>query len=225
MTTSTGDLKFVSLADSVFERIEGDILSGKYKKGETFTESKLSELFGVSRTPIREAIRRLEQEDLIRITTKGIEIKGISASDIEDIYEIRGRIEGLAAKKCAGVITEEGLEHLKEIIDLQEFYTGKGLSEKVRDTDSAFHESIYSICGSGIYLSVLKNLHKRIKKYRKLSIQDPGRAKRAVAEHREIYDALKAHDGELAEKLTAMHIDNARTNIMKNFNELLQGES
>ena len=225
MTTSTGDLKFVSLADSVFERIEGDILSGKYKKGETFTESKLSELFGVSRTPIREAIRRLEQEDLIRITTKGIEIKGISASDIEDIYEIRGRIEGLAAKKCAGVITEEGLERLKEIIDLQEFYTGKGLSEKVRDTDSAFHESIYSICGSGIYLSVLKNLHKRIKKYRKLSIQDPGRAKRAVAEHREIYDALKAHDGELAEKLTAMHIDNARTNIMKNFNELLQGES
>ncbi len=225
MTTSTGDLKFVSLADSVFERIEGDILSGKYKKGETFTESKLSELFGVSRTPIREAIRRLEQEDLIRITTKGIEIKGISASDIEDIYEIRSRIEGLAAKKCAGIITEEGLEHLKEIIDLQEFYTGKGLSEKVRDTDSAFHESIYSICGSGIYLSVLKNLHKRIKKYRKLSIQDPERAKRAVYEHREIYDALKAHDGELAEKLTAMHIDNARTNIMKNFNELLQGES
>ena len=225
MTTSTGDLKFVSLADSVFERIEGDILSGKYKKGETFTESKLSELFGVSRTPIREAIRRLEQEDLIRITTKGIEIKGISASDIEDIYEIRGRIEGLAAKKCAGIIAEEGLEHLKEIIDLQEFYTGKGLSEKVRDTDSAFHESIYSICGSGIYLSVLKNLHKRIKKYRKLSIQDPERAKRAVLEHREIYDALKKHDGELAEKLTAMHIDNARTNIMKNFNELLQGES
>jgi len=179
----------------------------------------------VSRTPIREAIRRLEQEDLIRITTKGIEIKGISASDIEDIYEIRSRIEGLAAKKCAGIITEEGLEHLKEIIDLQEFYTGKGLSEKVRDTDSAFHESIYSICGSGIYLSVLKNLHKRIKKYRKLSIQDPERAKRAVAEHREIYDALKVHDGELAEKLTAMHIDNARTNIMKNFNELLQGES
>ena len=225
MTTSTGDLKFVSLADSVFERIEGDILSGKYKKGETFTESKLSELFGVSRTPIREAIRRLEQEDLIRITTKGIEIKGISASDIEDIYEIRGRIEGLAEKKCSGIIAEEGLEHLKEIIDLQEFYTGKGLSEKVRDTDSAFHESIYSICGSGIYLSVLKNLHKRIKKYRKLSIQDPERAKRAVLEHREIYDALKKHDGELAEKLTAMHIDNARTNIMKNFNELLQGES
>jgi DNA-binding GntR family transcriptional regulator len=225
MTSSTGELKFISLADSVFEKIEGNILSGKYKKGETFTESKLSQLFGVSRTPIREAIRKLEQEDLIRITTKGIEIKGISASDIEDIYEIRSRIEGLAAKKCAGIITEEGLEQLKEIIDLQEFYTQKGLSEKVRDTDSAFHESIYSICGSGIYLSVLKNLHRRIKKYRKLSIQRPERAKKAVLEHREIYDALSKHDGELAEKLTAMHIDNARSNIMQNFNELSQGDS
>lgn len=225
MTTSTGNLKFVSLADSVFEQIEGDILSGKYKKGETFTEQKLSELFGVSRTPIREAIRRLEQEDIIRVTTKGMEVKGISSSDIEDIYEIRSRIEGLAAKKCAGIITDEDLENLREIIDLQEFYTEKGLSEKVRDTDSAFHEKIYAICGSNIYLSVLSNLHRRIKKYRKLSIQNPERAKKAVLEHREIYDALVKHDGELAEKLTAMHIDNARSNIMKNFNELSGGES
>ncbi len=213
------ELKFVSLADSVFERIEADILSGKYRKGETFTESKLSELFGVSRTPIREATRRLEQENLINITTKGIEILGIERSDIEDIYEIRGRIEGLAAKKSAGIITDEELKKLCEIIDLQEFYTNKGLSEKIRDTDSEFHEMIYSVCGSNIYLSVLSNLHKRIKKYRRLSIQDPERAKKAVQEHRGIYEALAAHDGELAERLAAEHIGNARDNILKNFDE------
>ena len=83
---NSGDIKFVSLAESVFERIENDILSGKYKKGETFTESRLSELFGVSRTPIREAIRKLEQENLIKVTTKGVEILGVSPGDIEDIY-------------------------------------------------------------------------------------------------------------------------------------------
>lgn len=213
------ELKFVSLADSVFEKIEADILSGKYRGGETFTESKLSELFGVSRTPIREAIRRLEQENLINITTKGVEILGIERADIEDIYEIRGRIEGLAAKKCAGCITDEELSRLCEIIDLQEFYTLKGLSEKIRDTDSEFHETIYSVCGSGIYLSVLSSLHKRIKKYRRLSIQDPERAKKAVEEHREIYKALAAHDGELAEKLASKHIENARDNVLKNFDE------
>ena len=213
------ELKFVSLADSVFERIEADILSGKYRKGETFTESKLSELFGVSRTPIREAIRRLEQENLINITTKGVEILGIERSDIEDIYEIRGRIEGLAAKKSAKTVTDEDLKKLCEIIDLQEFYTMKGLSEKIRDTDSEFHETIYAVCGSNFYLSVLSNLHKRIKKYRRLSIQNPERAKKAVEEHRGIYEALAAHNGELAEKLAAEHIANARDNVLKNFDE------
>lgn len=213
------ELRFVSLADSVFEKIEADILSGKYRSGETFTESKLSELFGVSRTPIREAIRRLEQENLINITTKGVEILGIEREDIEDIYEIRGRIEGLAAKKCAGCITDEELAKLSEIIDLQEFYTQKGLSEKIRDTDSEFHEMIYSVCGSNIYLSVLSNLHKRIKKYRRLSIQNPDRAKKAVSEHREIYNALALRDGELAERLAAEHIANARDNVLKNFDE------
>ena len=213
------ELKFVSLADSVFEKIEGDILSGKYKKGETYTESKLSEIFGVSRTPIREATRRLEQENLIRITTKGVEILGIERSDIEDIYEIRSRIEGLAAKKSAGKITDEDLSKLRDIIDLQEFYTVKGLDEKIRDTDSEFHETIYELCGSGIYLSVLSTLHRRIRKYRRLSIKDPERALKAVEEHREIYRALSDRNGELAEVLTARHIENARDNVLKNFSE------
>ena len=219
MNTNSGDLRFVSLADSVFERIETDILSGRYKKGETFTESHLSETFGVSRTPIREAIRRLEQENLIKITTKGIEILGIDSNDLADIYEIRARSEGLAAKKCAAAIDDNDLAKLKDIVDLQEFYTQKGLSEKIRDTDSAFHETIYSVCGSPILSSVLSTLHRRIQKYRKLSIQNPERAKSAAAEHRRIYEALAGRNGELAETLTAQHIENARANIMKNFNE------
>lgn len=216
---AAGEIKVVSLAEYVFERMENDILSGKYRRGETFTESKLSELFGVSRTPIREAIRRLEQENLIRITKKGVEITGIDRRDIEDIYEIRERLEGLAAKRCAGVIAEDGIAALRETVDLQEFYAGKGMSEKVRDTDSAFHEAIYAMCGSSVYLSVLSSLHRRIRKYRKLSLQDSARAVRAVAEHREILDALAAHDGERAERLTARHIRNARDNILKNISD------
>lgn len=219
MVTAGSDIKFVSLADSVFERIENDILSGKFRPGETYTECSLSKLFGVSRTPIREAIRRLEQEGLIKITTKGAEILGIDKNDLEDIYEIRSRLEGLAAKKCAGCITDEALAKLKEIIDLQEFYTQKGLSDKIKDTDSAFHETIYAVCGSEIYSSVLSGLHRRIRKFRKLSIQNPERAKCAAREHREILDALEQRDGELAEKLTAQHIENAHKNIVNNFNE------
>ncbi len=209
------DIKFVSLADSVFERMEDDILSGEYPKGSVITESKLSQTLGVSRTPIREAIRRLEQEDLIKITTKGILIKGTDERDIEDIYEIRQRIEGLAAKRCAKVITDEQLESLCEIIEMQEYYTEKGMYDKIKDADSAFHEAIYEICGSHVFLSVLSGLHRRIRKFRKISVQNPGRAVLATAEHREIFNALCAHDEKLAEKLTEKHIGNARDNILK----------
>lgn len=219
MNAQNGELRFVSLADSVFERIEDGILSGTFSPGETFTESALSKLFGVSRTPIREATRRLEQENLIKITTKGIEILGVDMKDLEDIYEIRGRLEGLAAKKCAEIISDDQLAELREITDLQEFYTQKGLSDKIKDTDSQFHEKIYEVCGSAVYSSVLSMLHRRIRKYRKLSIQKPERAKNAVSEHKKILEALCAHDGELAEALTAQHIKNAHDNIINNYTD------
>lgn len=211
------DLKFVSLADSVFERIEDNILSGLYPKGAVYTESALSEQFGVSRTPIREAIRRLEQENLIRITTKGIEVKGMERQDLADIYEIRSRIEGLAAARCAATATPEILEKLEETLDLQEYYTQKGMWDKIKDTDSLFHEILYNACGSSVYLSVLSNLHRRIQKYRKISVQNPGRAAQAVREHRQLYEALASHDGEKARLLTEVHVANARESILASF--------
>ena len=91
----------VSIADQVFEKLERDILIGEYNRGDVLTESKLSEILEVSRTPIREALRRLEQEHIIEMTTKGVVVIGISKEDIDMIYEIRVRIEGLAAKNAA----------------------------------------------------------------------------------------------------------------------------
>ena len=90
-------LQSTSLADQVFERLENDIIHGVYPKGEILTELKLVEQLGVSRTPIREALRRLEQERLIEDTGKGSRVLGITESDLEDIMNIRQRIEGLAA--------------------------------------------------------------------------------------------------------------------------------
>ena len=96
--------KTISLADQVFEHLETDILSGKYQRGEILTESKLSSELGVSRTPIREALRRLEQEHIIEETAKGAVVLGITEKDVEDIFIIRRQLEviaaGLAAEKC-----------------------------------------------------------------------------------------------------------------------------
>ena len=93
--------RITSLADQIFDELEKNILAGVYTRGEIFTESRLSEILGVSRTPIREALRRLEQEHLVELSTKGAKIIGISKKDILDMYEIRLRIEGLASRMVA----------------------------------------------------------------------------------------------------------------------------
>ena len=91
----------VSLAEQVFDRLENEILSGKFPRGAVMTEMNLVSELGVSRTPIREAIHRLEQEHIIETTTKGILILGVTKKDLRDIFEIRMRIEGLAAAEAA----------------------------------------------------------------------------------------------------------------------------
>ena len=102
--------KTTSLADQVFEKLENDIIQGIYPRGELLTELKLVEQLGVSRTPIREALRRLEQERLIEDTGKGSRVLGITVEDLEDIMNIRERIEGLAAYYAARNITPDGVK-------------------------------------------------------------------------------------------------------------------
>ena len=206
--------KNISLADRVFEKIENDILSEKYKPGEILTELQLSKELGVSRTPIREAIRRLEQEELLKYLPKGEMVVGISDEELRDIYEIRISLEGKAVYKAAEVITDEQLGELEKIVELQEFYTAKSNADSIKNMDSAFHKYIYDVCPSSAYKSTLTLLHKKIQKYRKVSVQNGDRAKSAAAEHREIFNALKERNPEKAGKLAEIHIINAEKNIL-----------
>ena len=211
--------KTVSLADQIFMEIENNILTGVYAIGESFTEMNLSEKLGVSRTPIREAIRRLEQERLVDVTTKGVVIRGISAKDISDMYEIRFRTEGLASCWAANTISEDGKKELREIVELQEFYTAKKDVDNIKNMDSKFHEVVYKNCGSLVLADMLHQLHKKLTKYRKASVSDSERAFQSTKEHREILDAILSGDGDLAEKLTVEHIKNAAKNMEKAINE------
>ncbi len=207
--------KTVSLADQIFMEIENNILTGVYTIGEVFTEMNFSEKLGVSRTPIREAIRRLEQERLVEVTTKGVVIMGISRKDIFDMYEIRLRTEGLASRWAANTISEEGKRQLREIVELQEFYTSKKDADNIKNMDSKFHEVVYKNCGSIVLADMLHQLHKKLTKYRKASVSNNERAFQSTKEHREILDAILAKNGDLAEKLTVQHVENARRNMKK----------
>lgn len=208
-------LKFTSLADAVFDKLESDILTGIYKKGEVLTETELSNTLNVSRTPIREAVRRLEQENLLKETAKGHVVIGISPQDISDIYDIRFKIEGVATRLCAERITKEKLEEMREVIDLQEFYTQKSFADKIKGADSRFHELIYENCGSEIYNWILSGLHRKVQRIRSVSVSDKDRAVKAVVEHREIFSAIENGDGAFAEKLMIKHIENAKNNILR----------
>ena len=134
--------KTTSLADQVFDKLENDIIQGHYPKGEILTELKLVEQLGVSRTPIREALRRLEQERLIEDTGKGSRVLGISEEDVLDIMNIRRFTEGLASYYAALNMTPEGLEELSHIVDLMDFYYAKWDTEHLRRADDDFHEAI-----------------------------------------------------------------------------------
>ena len=210
--------KTISLADQVFEHIETDILSGKYQKGENLTESKLSLELGVSRTPIREALRRLEQEHLIEEAPKGMVVVGIGEKDLADIFEIRAALEGKAAALAAKNYTDEQMNVIREALEFQEFYLGKQDPDRIKSMDSRFHETIYKMSGSTIFYDVLMPLHKKILKYRKASVTDSSRAAASVAEHRAIYEALLARNAKLAEKLTCEHLSNAYNHIVKKEN-------
>lgn len=213
--------KTISLADQIFEKLEHDILVGEYEKGETLTELKLSETLGVSRTPIREALRRLAQENLIYMSTKGAVVVGLTPEDIEEVYEIRVRIEGYATRLATERATDAQIEELFDMVELQEFYIQKGDADRAMDCDSKFHRLIYKMTGSMPVCTTLSELHKKVVKFRKASIEGGGRAKKSNTEHREIYEAIASRNAELAESLTVKHIANARNNIMQQINEAM----
>ena len=209
------EYKTVSLADQVFERLEAEILSGKYQRGEVVTELQLCAELGVSRTPVREALRRLSQEHLIEESPRGTVVLGVVRKDFEDMCAIRLRIEGLAVRGFIDNLSEDSLRQLREAVEFQEFYLHKSDPDHIKAMDSRFHELIYQNCGSAILCDTLSPLHKKVQKFRRLSIEQAGRAETSVKEHRAIYEAIAAKDADLAERLMNEHIGNAMQTIIE----------
>ncbi len=208
--------KSISIADQIFEQLERDILSGRYPKGEVLSELSLAKQLGVSRTPVREAIRRLEQEKILEETSRGLTVVGITHEDMLDMYDIRLQIEGMSARRAAARITDEELAAMRETLDLQRFYVEKGgenSSAQIKNLDSQFHEQLYQASGSKAYSDTLISLHKKITKFRMASVSKHSRAMQSLAEHEAIYEALAARDVEKAAEAATAHTLHARDRI------------
>ncbi len=208
------EFKTTSLADQVFEKLENDIIQGLYPKGEILTELKLVEQLGVSRTPIREALRRLEQERLIADAGKGSVVLGITEDDLLDIMNIRQRVEALAAYYATINMTDEGRAEMAHIVDLQEFYYNKGDMDHLRRVDDEFHDAICRLSKRNVITDTLVPLHRKTRRYRRIAMEDRERTANTMREHRAIYEAIVSGDAELARQLTAKHIENAKDHML-----------
>ena len=207
--------KSTSLSDQVFDKLENDIIHGVYAKGEVLTELKLVEQLGVSRTPIRDALRRLEQERLIADTGKGSVVLGITDEDLRDIMNIRERVEGLVAYYAAKNITAEGIKELAHITDLQDFYFNKGDTDRLRQVDDEFHDAICRLSQRHVISDTLTPLHRKTRRYRRIAMEDRDRTTQTLKEHYDIYKAIASGDADLAKALMKQHIINAKNHMIK----------
>ncbi len=203
-----------SLRGKVFAAVRESILEGRYKEGDVLRETVIAKELSVSRTPVREAIRQLELEGLVHsIPNKETVVSGVTPEDVQDIFMIRNRLEGLAGKLAAERITQEELEQIEEVLALTEFYIVKNDINHINELDHRFHDIIYKATKSKILKHMLSDLHSYIQKARKESIATPGRAKRLLEEHTDIYHAIKNKEAQKVEELVNKHVRNVTTNM------------
>ncbi len=207
----------LSLEEAVYAQLEDEILGGILPPGSVITEQMICERTGASRTPVREALRRLANEDLVAMQpNRSAVVMGVSPEDLADIYEIRRRLEGLASRRAALCATAEERAKLRETVELQDFYFHRAdPDEHLRELDNTFHELVYEACGSRTLIAMLSRLHRKIGFYRQRSLHAPARTTASIAEHREILGAIERGDADAAEALTVTHIENAYQHVKK----------
>ncbi len=210
-----------SLRGRVYEKIREDILSGRYVQNTELKEAAIGAELGISRTPVREALRQLELEGLVKIIpNRGAFVNRITAKDVQDIYVIRPMLEGLCARWATEHITQEQMDALEETLYLTEYHTRKGHLDKLHELDSQFHEQLYEASGSRILTHVLSDFHDYVKMVRKASIASENRSVRTTEEHRAIFEAIREKDADKAEELAVRHVqrtvDSIRTCGLEN---------
>lgn len=207
-------VKQYNLSGRVFHKIREDILAGKYLPNDELREKAIADELGVSRTPVREAIRQLELEGLVTIIpNKGALVVGISKKDIQDIYEIRSKLEGLCARWATRNMTAEQLDELDENIYLSEFHIQKQHFEQVLELDNRFHENLYRASNSKMLDHVLSDFHHYVERVRKITLSKPKRAEKSIEEHKKILEAIRNRDEQKAEQLANEHIMNTIQNM------------
>ncbi len=212
--------EYLPLRDVVFNTLRQAILKGELKPGERLMEIQLAKRLGVSRTPVREAIRKLELEGLVlMIPRKGAEVAEITVKDLEDVLQVRTALEELAVKDACDNITDSQLQELKRANE--EF--GRALEGDnliaCGKADMEFHEIIYDATNNRRLIQILNNLREQMYRYRMEYLKDRNMYPALLKEHEAIREALNAHDRERAGMAIRTHIENQKESIINSLKE------
>ena len=207
---------YVPLRENAYELIKRMILKGYLKPGERLIESQLSKKFGVSRTPIRESIRKLAAEGLVEITPKGgTKISKLTKNDIDEIYEIRDVLESLAAEKAASIITDKEIESLERSLkDSEKALLNKDI-KKMAQIDTKIHNLISKSSKNNRLFQLIDVLCTNITIQRELILETPGAGKEAIVDHRKIINALKERNKKAIRKSIHEHIMRGREILLE----------
>ncbi len=204
------------LRDVVVESIRQAIISGQFPPGMRLMELQLAEEMGVSRTPVREAIRKMELEGLVvMIPRRGAYVADISIKDINEVYEVRTALDVLSAGLAAERIDKSEIQEMRELLAEEAALVEARDYPKIIDNDTAFHDVIYRASGNTRCMNIISNLREQITAIRGRSMPYPGRVEIMLKEHRAIFDAIAAGKVEKAQEAVRTHMENAEQTLLK----------
>ncbi len=204
-----GDYK--TIRELLFEHLRRLILTGQFETGQKLVEEELAEQFGVSRTPVREAIRKLEIEGLVRYQPRrGVIVTGISAQDVDEIYAAREVLEGLAARLAAKYGTDAEITELERRLAEMNRASAAGDFQRSAKIHTRFDDLLYRMGHNRRLLGMLSQFSEYIERCKLVSMERPGRADEIRAEHEAMFRAIAARDPDAAEQMGRLHVTNAR---------------
>ena len=204
------------LREVIFNTIREAIIVGELKPGERLMEVQLAEKMGVSRTPVREAIRKLELEGLVdMLPRKGAHVADLSVKDIMDVLEVRSTLDGLASSLSAARITGEEIKELKHLLSQFENCIEKNSTQGIIKKDVEFHDIIYRSSRNDKLIQISNNLREQVQRFRVIYIKDYSSSKELVKEHADILKAISDRNSEAAMKYAQNHIRNQEETIIK----------
>lgn len=208
--------EYLPLRDIVFNTLRKAILKGELAPGERLMEKQLAEKMGVSRTPIREAIRKLELEGLvIMVPRKGAEVAMITEQDIKDVLEVRASLESLAVRLAC---TKMAKEDINDLLKVNKAFTDAAREkdvETVIQKDVEFHDVIYHATGNEKLIQIINNLREQIYRFRVEYIRQMDDFSGLVNEHEEIVNAIVERDSDVAKDIAIKHIENQEKAVIK----------